>query len=359
MNTKELYPLIVEKSKDIISYRKRNGDFLYISPAVYQITGFLPEEVIGKNLKEFLHPEDVHKIHRQNHGSNIKANHFECRIRKKNGEYVWIESANTFIYNKITNELEAIIAISRDNSERKELEEKLEEKIKELDTFIYRSSHDLKGPLASLMGLVNIAKNEVKDAAAIQYMEIIERSVTHLDSILMDLLNSTRVTQGEIKSTIIDFHELITSIVKSFENLPEARGTDIQLNINQKSPLLFDKTLLNNVLQNLIINAIKYKDPEKRNSFVKINVEEKTDTVDITIEDNGEGISNEMQKNVFDMFFRGNTKSSGTGLGLYIVKNAVHKLGGSIKLTSKEGQGTRFHITLPIITSEVESADVT
>jgi hypothetical protein len=164
----------------------------------------------------------------------------------------------------------------------------------------------------------------------------------------MDLLNITRITQGSLNIVEINLEETVRTIINNFENLPEHQNITWSLDFKNCPVLHLDKSLVNNIFQNLIINAIKYRDKDKPSSTITINTVTYPDELMVQIKDNGEGIADNLQRNVFDMFFRGNTKSSGTGLGLYIVKNAVEKLGGRILLESKEKVGSTFTIYLPI-----------
>lgn len=349
--SEEQYRLIAENATDMITRHDVKGVYNYISNSSYTLLGYSPEDMLGKSAYDFLHPDDVGVIRGGlmdfvKKGLGVYTASY--RYKKKDGKYIWIESTNKLTLKEGSNEIEGVISISRDISERKAFEIRLEEKIKELDTFIYRSSHDLKGPLASLQGLLNVAKSEIKDANSLQYLALIERSVLHLDTILMDLLNITKITQGNLNIVDINFKEIITNIINSFENLPEYQNIQCIIEINDNPILKSDKSLINNIFQNLIINAIKYRDKNKEKSIIKIKSVCVSDELIVKIEDNGEGIPESLQRSVFDMFFRGNTKSTGTGLGLYIVKNAIEKLGGRIFLESEENKGSTFTIYLPI-----------
>ncbi len=349
--SEEQYRLIAENATDMITRHDIDGVYNYISNSSYTLLGYSPGDMIGKSAYDFLHPEDA-EIIREGLMDFVKKGlgiyTASYRYKKKDGRYIWIESTNKLTIKESTGEVLGIISISRDISERKAFELRLEEKIKELDTFIYRSSHDLKGPLASLQGLLNVAKTEISEAKAQQYFKLIERSVMHLDTILMDLLNITKITQGSLNLVDIDLEELIRAIINNFENLPEYKNITWTLDFNATPSINSDKSLINNIFQNLIINAIKYRDINKPSSTISIHTLTYNDEMMVQIKDNGEGIPESLQRNIFDMFFRGNTKSSGTGLGLYIVKNAVEKLGGRIVLESKEKIGSTFTIYLPI-----------
>lgn len=349
--SEEQYRLIAENATDMITRHDLEGIYNYVSNSSYTLIGYSPDDMIGKSAFDFLHPEDATKI---NEGleefiaKGLGIYTASYRYKRKDGSYIWIESTNKLTYIDGTDKILGVISISRDISERKAFEARLEEKIKELDTFIYRSSHDLKGPLASLQGLLNVAKSEIVDANSLQYLGLIEKSVMNLDSILMDLLNITKITQGSLTIVDINIKEVILNIISSFENLPESEKIKWELHFDEHETLHLDKSLVNNIFQNLIINAIKYHDRTKENPKVKISTELVKEEMIIKVEDNGEGIPEDLQHNIFDMFFRGNSKSTGSGLGLYIVKNAVEKSGGRLELFSKEKVGSTFTIYLPV-----------
>jgi PAS domain S-box-containing protein len=349
IESEKAYRLLAENLTDMITRHDLRGVYNYVSASSYSLLGFLPEELIGKLSLDFLHPDDRERIEKEYRafiasGEGVYTASY--RYRSQQGKYIWIESTNKFTYG--TDAVpDGIISTSRDISDRKNFELKLEEKIRELDTFIYRSSHDLKGPLASLQGLINVAKTEIKDATSLQYFAMVDRSVKHLDTLLMDLLNITRIAQGSLNLVSIDLNDTIISSIKSFDHLPFYTEIDWRLELENQVNVVLDKALLNNIVHNLIINAIKYHDKAKPNPYIRVVLKDIGDYIDLRIEDNGEGIPEELQMHVFDMFFRGNTRSSGTGLGLYIVKNAVEKMGGSIALQSNHGEGSKFQITLP------------
>ncbi len=357
--SEEQYRLIAENATDMITRHDLSGIYNYVSNSSYTLIGYSPDDMIGKSAYDFLHPDDAANINQglsEFIAKGLGIYTASYRYKRKDGSYIWIESTNKLTYVDGTDKIFGVISISRDITERKAFEARLEEKIKELDTFIYRSSHDLKGPLASLQGLLNVAKSEVVDSNALQYLGLIEKSVLNLDSILMDLLNITKITQGSLNIVEINIKEVITNIISSFENLPEYVNIKWNLQFDEHEILHLDKSLVNNIFQNLIINAIKYQDKSKPNPIVKISTKYYNEEMIIKVEDNGEGIPENLQHSVFDMFFRGNTKSTGSGLGLYIVKNAVEKSGGRLELLSKEKVGSAFTIYLPLeFNSQVNS----
>jgi signal transduction histidine kinase len=241
---------------------------------------------------------------------------------------------------RITNEnirLEDIVV--QRTSELKEANEQLE-------TFVYKASHDIKGPLRSIIGLTTVGKKDVKDEVAINYFDHILKSTLKLDTLLRDLLEVTKVKQATIKPEKINFKELVNEAISRFENLPGYSKLKINVDLKEKGDFYSDKKLLYSIIQNLIENPIKYSDPTKEINTLDINITVSEKGADLIFKDNGIGIPTDYQKKIFDMFFKVNESSNGTGLGLYIVKTTVEKLKGTITIESITGQGSTFYVKL-------------
>jgi two-component system, sensor histidine kinase ChiS len=223
--------------------------------------------------------------------------------------------------------------------------EELHQSNERLETFIYKASHDIKGPLKSIIGLTNIGEKDVNDPVALNYFKHINKSTKKLDVLLSDLLQLTKVKQVIIQKEKINFREMISEAMSSFEHLPGYEKMKFNIDINQNLDFYSDKKLLSSIIQNLIENPIKYKDESKKECRLDIKVKVKNaEEADLTFSDNGLGIPEESQTKIFDMFYKVNESSFGTGLGLYIVKTTVEKLEGTIRLESKSGIGSTFYI---------------
>lgn len=240
---------------------------------------------------------------------------------------------------------EYLTAIIYDQTAQKEFESNLLEINKELEYILYKSSHNLKGPAASISGLVSIALSEVKDENSLRYLQMIHQSTERLNLVLNDLLNVNKIKLGNLDISPINFEEIIRDVS---ENLKFVSGIkDIKINSEfHFSSFSSDKTLIYSIFQNLIENAIKYKKPNS-NSYLNIEVKDDQNGIRILFADNGIGVPKDASEKIFDMFFRANDTQQGSGLGLYIVKNAVNKLNGTINLDSEVGKGTIFDIFLP------------
>lgn len=245
------------------------------------------------------------------------------------------------------NEIDCYSITLRDLSNQKKIENDLVYKNNELDTFVYRTSHDLRGPIASLLGLFNVVKHEVHDSKALEFFEMYNNQIIRLNETIVALIDLTRIKEQNTVKETIDIEAIIQDNINSFTHLPHYHKISFNTNIKTKQSIVTDKSLIKTITQNMIENAIKYARVDVA-SFIRIDVTTVNKQLVISVEDNGLGIDKEIHSKVFDMFFRGDTQAIGSGLGLYILKNAVEKLQGKIELTSDKGVGTTITVQIPI-----------
>jgi signal transduction histidine kinase len=220
---------------------------------------------------------------------------------------------------------------------------------KELDSLVYRMSHDLRSPLSSILGLTGLSKIEghLSEENAKNYFELIEANVLRLDSTLSEIMDYYRNAKMVLKTEEIALEKLI---YKSLDTLKYMKGFDsieMQIQIQQDAPMYSDEYRWSIIIRNLLSNSIKYTDDQKEKSFVSIVASVNQQDAVLCIEDNGIGIQAEYLSNIFDMFYRATEKSYGAGLGLYIVKEMVAKLDGEIQVNAFSGQGTVVTVTIP------------
>ncbi len=227
----------------------------------------------------------------------------------------------------------------------KKQKKSLREKNTQLDAFVYKASHDIKGPLKSIIGLTKVGAKDVKEEKAQEYFSHILQSTSRLENLITELLNLTKVQRAEVKKNPVDIEALIEEIRDSFKNFDGYDKISIKQAIEGSKELNTDKELLKSILQNLIENGIKYRDPKKE-SYLDITITNKNGQVKMMFKDNGLGIPEDQQEKIFDMFYKVNQDSDGTGLGLHIMKHAVEKLQGKIAVESKEGEGAAFTISI-------------
>ncbi|MCS6795076.1 MAG: sensor histidine kinase [Raineya sp.] len=227
----------------------------------------------------------------------------------------------------------------KQNEELKKLNE-------ELDRFVYSISHELSSPLKSLIGLIQLMKQDKNPDNLLMYLEMQERSIKKLDLYTKELTDLLRNARLDIDKSRISFRELLNEVLNQ-------RKTDVGydkvkkiISIRQDKPFVSDKNRLAIILNNLISNSIQYR-RENVQAHVKIQIEVNKEKAIITISDNGQGIGKEHLSKVFDMFYRATEKSQGAGLGLFIVKETINKLKGSIYMHSEINVGTIFKIEIP------------
>jgi len=247
------------------------------------------------------------------------------------------------------------ISKRRAEQEKKEAQQNLlaqnDELVKineELDSFVYSVSHNLRSPLLSVLGLINLLTSEVAlDSTGANYVHLMKRSILQLDDTLKDILEYSRNSHEKLVITQIDFQNLVETSVEKFLHIKDIHSIKIDTKINGKLPFYSDSYRLSIILRNLISNSINYRDEKKSTSLLNVNATISEEQVVIELEDNGVGIDSELVPDIFKMFYRANEKSTGAGLGLYIVKEVVNRLGGKLELTSKVNIGTKVIVTLP------------
>jgi signal transduction histidine kinase len=215
----------------------------------------------------------------------------------------------------------------------------------ELDNFIYHASHDIRAPLASIQGLANLGSKEKSIAVALSYFQMIQGRVSHMDALLKDLISISYNNKAETKHQVFDFKVEMNSLLKSLKSPGD--DFDIQLNISQDGLFKSDPIRVRTILTNLLSNSFKYYNPTVERHFIGVTIQVNSDSASVIIMDNGIGIDQAYTDKIYDMFFRATTLSTGTGLGLYIVKSMVDRLMGQISFETKLYQGTTFHVIIP------------
>ncbi len=242
----------------------------------------------------------------------------------------------------MTEEKKNDIELLKKNEELKVLNE-------ELDTFVYRSSHDLRAPLTSVLGLSSLIENET-DLHKIYYLNfLIKESVERLLKVTDDMADYSRNARTHIQEEEVNFSELIDEAILSHHFMENFHRLKIKLDIQlPESPVKVDKKRISILINNALSNAIKYQDVNKEYSFLNISVSYKENVLTLIFEDNGVGIAEEYHDKIFEMFYRANAYSLGSGLGLYIVKGIVEKLKGTAELISAPDKGSTFIFTFPL-----------
>jgi signal transduction histidine kinase len=257
-------------------------------------------------------------------------------IESKNNE---LKEINTLLEQKVqlrTQELHKAI-------------EDLRESNKELDHFIYRSSHDLKGPLARLLGLSNLGKMESKEPETKVYFEKLESTANEMNEMLRKLINIHEINLKAIEEVNINLSAKVNDMFEATNNkLKSQSKVRLENQINDKFQLKIDTILMENLFSIITENAIRYCDHLKNDPYLEVTANQNKTTVHIYFTDNGVGISDELKAQIFNMFFVGNNDHKGHGLGLYEAKLIAKKLNGDIVLKESQKGLTKFEVILPL-----------
>lgn len=239
-----------------------------------------------------------------------------------------------------------IYRLEKDTKAQLDYLEIIQKKNTELDSFFYRVSHDLKGPISSLLGLNALIEMEDFGIEEKKYFAMYQKLSMRINNIVMDLINITRISSDKIVPTKIDFMQLIEDCIQSYSYFDNFDRIDFDIEVEEGIAFRSEWVIVNTILQNLIENSIKYMREDAKKPYVSVQVYTKERNLYIKVKDNGQGISQEHQAKIYDMFFRANEKADGSGLGLYILKRAVERLQGQVSLKSKPGKGSSFIICL-------------
>jgi signal transduction histidine kinase len=274
----------------------------------------------------------------------------EFKIRREtDGAVIDIHSIADF-----DSETKVVFGVIQDVTEIKQISKQLENQNKELrktnaelDKFVYSTSHDLRAPLKSVLGLINLIELEEDPDFIKDQMHMMKSSVVKLDDFIEDIMHYYRNTRLVVNPEEIDFEEIISKIKSNFLHTEGFETVKFFVHIDMPEKLCSDKQRIALVLNNLISNAIKYRDQNKQEQHVKIEIHNNIVSTSITVEDNGIGIEENHSEKIFEMFYRATRHSTGSGLGLYIVKETLDKIGGTIYVESEHGIGTKFTVKIP------------
>lgn len=256
---------------------------------------------------------------------------------------------SSLIGRAITDLLNKEAELTEQKREVEETNEKLLRANREMDRFVYSVSHDISAPLKSIKGLINLSRLEKSNAGDGDYLNKIEQSALKLEDFVGEVLDHSRTNRKEIQMEVVNLNQLVMEITENLRYVENFNTIQFKLELHETPDIYTDKFLLKVVLSNLLSNAIKYqKTFDGHLPEIKIHSKISGDYLDITIFDNGEGIREIYKDKIFDMFYRGTSNSSGSGLGLYIAREAVEKLKGKISAESTYGVGSAFKVSIPI-----------
>lgn len=292
-----------------------------------------------------IHPSDVTSVMlaiKETQSTGCDSD-FEHRILLKDGTTKHIHSIIHFEYDN-KNQPVGLFAICQDVTEIRMVSQKLRMTTEELETYIYKSSHDMHAPLASILGLINVSRMEVQDQTATKYLSMIESQAKKLDTVRVEFIKAMHIKDVNYINEEVHVNTMIGDILRDLRMSEGFSRMNFNINIAPGQKVIANEFLMKTILQNLIENSIKYQD-HTREPQLLIDMEHRGTTTSITIEDNGVGIDPSLHDRIFDMYFKTEDSRDGAGLGLYLVKKAVEKLNGKMSLKSNPGLGTKFTLS--------------
>lgn len=355
--SEQKFKKLVQSGADMISILNKEGIVQYSSLTVKTILGNNPEKDIGKYIFDFVHPNDkvvLQKQFQEMIENNIPQTYFgPFRFLNARKQYRWIETVATNLLDDST--INGIIINSRDITERKILNEKqksltgeLIKKNEDLQQFSFITSHNLRAPVANLLGLLNLFnKHDYKDPFNETLIEKFEEATHQLSNTLNDLIEVLVLkSNNDTPIEPIELTSFTKKILLSIEKLIRENETQIITDFSEINIIETNKIYLKSIFQNLISNAIKYRS-KHRTPVIHISSKKLEEWVVISFVDNGIGIDLKKYKDrIFGMYQRFHIQSEGKGLGLYMVKAEIVAMGGKIEVESEIGIGTTFKIYL-------------
>jgi len=233
------------------------------------------------------------------------------------------------------------------NNKVNEKNEELKKINQELDSFVNRTSHDLRAPLHSVLGIIEAAREETNQKDLEQYFSMQEKTLKRMNDLINDIIDFSKNKRLRLDLKEIDFAKLVENALEDHSFMLNAQNIHKNINIKQYEKFVSDPRRISVVINNLISNAIKYADPSKEQQEITISITVADSMAVIEVADNGIGIEEQHLDKIFTLFYRATSRTTGSGLGLYIIKETVEKLNGYITISSKKGKGTVIKITVP------------
>lgn len=218
----------------------------------------------------------------------------------------------------------------------------------ELDRFVYSASHDLRAPLSSVLGLITLAKGTDDGHAVGNYLDLMQKRIHSLESFIRDVTDFSRNTRLAVEKQEVEIAPLILDVWEGLRFIEGADAIRFKMDVEQELVFTTDPARIKIVLGNLLANAIRYHNFYQVDPWVKVSAYKNNHALHLTVEDNGQGIHPDHKPRIFEMFYRGHQNSKGSGLGLYIVSEALAKVAGTIGADSTYGKGTTFRVSIPV-----------
>ncbi|MGI9610085.1 MAG: PAS domain S-box protein, partial [Acidimicrobiia bacterium] len=359
------FRLLAENSTDLISRHRPDGTYLYASPACLPLLGYMPDEMVGRDIYELFHPEDLDAT-RQAHEEMLTVPDIQTvsyRARRKDGSYLWLESTSRTVIDPETGEAVEIQAASRDITERKAFEVALEEARDEAQAativksqFLANMSHEIRTPMNAIVGMTELSLATDLTAEQREYLGTIKSAVDSLLTLINDILDVSKIEAGRLEFEHLAFSlsDVVEDTVRTLAVKAAEKGLDLTYEIDEQVPdgVMGDPGRLRQILFNLVGNAIKFTHVGSVTVGVSVDAGE-TPMLEFAVTDTGIGIPPDKLERIFEAFSQADgsmtRRYGGTGLGLSISRDIAQAMGGAMTASSQPGKGSTFEFTTPLI----------
>jgi PAS domain S-box-containing protein len=334
-------------------------NLIYVSADWKRLLGYDEHELNNLREEDFsplVFPEDRARTRKMiaEHMALHKPYQNEFRLLTKSGAYKWFQDSGVFKQDETGKSV--LVGTLIDINERKKAEEELELKNEqlaktneELDRFVYSASHDMRAPLSSLLGLIHLSEKTDRPEEVGLFLQMMKDRIKTMEGFIKEVTDYSRNTRLDLLPAPVKLETLAREVVQNLAYSVVNKKVRIEVQIDPTLEISTDPNRLKVIISNLVSNAYKYHRFDQPDPFIIIDALKKGDHVLMSVKDNGQGIAAEHHARIFDMFYRAAESSEGSGLGLYIVKETLDKLEGSISVQSAEGKGSEFTVTLPLI----------
>jgi len=217
-----------------------------------------------------------------------------------------------------------------------------------IEKFINSCSHTLRGPLSTIKGLAYVLEEtDQSESETKKMLKLIDDTAHKMEGVLTQLEQFLQHSRNKLVIESLDLNHLVRDLMLEHRKALKARSIDVTMEIEQSQPFFSDSEKIRLILSHIISNAIQFYDDEKGRHFIQISAKVHSSSCEISILDNGIGISQECQDRIFQLFYRGSEKSQGPGVGLYIAREAVERIGGKISVDSRLHHGSKFFLWIP------------